>query len=183
MASLFEVFFPHLLDSNLQLDEDLAPAGADPRQQVPQLIAQVARTPGSAWFCLLLGEAMANGTAHGAGPAKRERIAAAEVRTLMARIPAPLREAAERVVVVLERRPSADMAAEGIEPDTMGVFEGDDLAESEDGPRRIVLFLDNIWDEAEGKLTAFRREVRATLLHELGHYLGLTEADLEEREL
>jgi len=38
----------------------------------------------------------------------------------------------------------------------------------------------NIWREAEEDEDAYRREVRATLLHELGHYLGLEEIDLED---
>jgi predicted Zn-dependent protease with MMP-like domain len=41
---------------------------------------------------------------------------------------------------------------------------------------RIRLFLDNLWDYAEHDRETYREEVRITLLHELGHYLGLDEA-------
>jgi predicted Zn-dependent protease with MMP-like domain len=40
---------------------------------------------------------------------------------------------------------------------------------------RIRLFLDNLWDHSEGDLRRFRDELRITLLHELGHFLGLDE--------
>ena len=45
----------------------------------------------------------------------------------------------------------------------------------EDEMPRIRLFLDNLWHDSEGHLETYRDEVRITLLHELGHYLGLDE--------
>jgi predicted Zn-dependent protease with MMP-like domain len=50
-------------------------------------------------------------------------------------------------------------------------------------PAQIILFLNNIWDFAEADEEAYREEIRTTLLHELGHYLGLDELDLEDRDL
>ena len=50
-------------------------------------------------------------------------------------------------------------------------------------PAQIILFLENIRDAAEGDDAVYQEEIRATLLHELGHYLGLDEADLDERGL
>ena len=50
-------------------------------------------------------------------------------------------------------------------------------------PPQIILFLGNIWELAEGDEESFCDEVRTTLLHELGHYLGLDEDDLTERGL
>jgi predicted Zn-dependent protease with MMP-like domain len=52
-----------------------------------------------------------------------------------------------------------------------------------DVPPQILLFLENLWDLAEGDEAVYRDEVRTTYLHELGHYLGLDEPDLEERGL
>jgi predicted Zn-dependent protease with MMP-like domain len=54
--------------------------------------------------------------------------------------------------------------------------------EPEDMPR-ITLFLETLWDEAGEDLDAFADEVRTTYLHELGHYFGWDEEDLEERGL
>jgi len=63
--------------------------------------------------------------------------------------------------------------------DLLGLFEGaslgDPVPESAEQLPYIRLFLDNLWDYAEGDLMRFREEVRITLLHELGHYLGLDE--------
>jgi len=114
-------------------------------------------------------------------------LAEAEVRRLLASLPAPLRARAEAVPVAFLGRPSRSLVKSGIAPDTMGLFEGDPLADPEsDGsiwPARILLFLDNIWEEAQGREPAFRREVRVTLFHELGHYLGLEEDELIARDL
>ena len=50
-------------------------------------------------------------------------------------------------------------------------------------PPQIILFLENIWDQAAGQEEKFREEVHTTFLHELGHYLGLDENGLIERGL
>ena len=39
---------------------------------------------------------------------------------------------------------------------------------------------DLIWDFTDGDVSEFREEVKVTLLHELGHYLGLDEDEVEE---
>jgi predicted Zn-dependent protease with MMP-like domain len=79
------------------------------------------------------------------------------------------------------------MLAEGVPSDTLGLFVGEAFAEEGNTthplPAQVILFTDNLWDEAEGQLHRFRDEIRITLLHELGHYLGLDEPDLDERGL
>ena len=85
-------------------------------------------------------------------------------------------------------RPSQAMIRDdGLEPDLLGLFVGASRAESVEGgdplPPQILLFVDNIWDFAEGDEASFREEVRVTFFHELGHYLGLAEGDLEIRGL
>ena len=94
--------------------------------------------------------------------------------------------AARELPVVLMSRPSRDMVREdGLDPDLLGLFVGPTLAEGGEGPDplppEILLFLDNLWDYAEGDVDVFREEVRVTYYHELGHYLGLEEGDLEAR--
>lgn len=112
-------------------------------------------------------------------------IAQAEVDAVLKRFPKHLREAVERVPVRLEPYPDA---ASGLEEDLLGVFLGNPLADMEGPyaspePTEVVLFLDNLWDYAEGDESVFREEVRVTLVHELGHFLGLNENDLDERGL
>ena|ERR1700733_1462469 len=109
----------------------------------------------------------------------------AEVEKFFAELPVPLRERVEKLAVTFERQPNAELQADGIEPNTLGLFVGPDFADEENVPMppQIILFLENIWDVAEANERIFRDEVRTTFLHELGHYLGLDEDELTKRGL
>ncbi|HLP77297.1 MAG TPA: metallopeptidase family protein [Candidatus Paceibacterota bacterium] len=112
-------------------------------------------------------------------------LATLEVETVLARLPAPLRERAAALPITFEPEPNAGLVDDGIEPDTLGLFVGPEFAAESDVPMppQIILFLNNLWDCAGADEQIFREEVRTTLLHELGHYLGLNEDDLFERGL
>ncbi len=112
-------------------------------------------------------------------------LAADEVEATLAALPAPLRERAQALPVTLQPRPNAAQRRDGIEADILGLFVGPELASQDMAPMppQIILFLDNLWEEAEGDEDRFREEVHTTCLHELGHYLGLDEDDLFERGL
>ena len=112
-------------------------------------------------------------------------VASAEVEETLAALPKPLCLRAEKLPVTFERQPNADLQAEGIEADTLGLFTGPEFADEENVPMppQIILFLENIWDVVETDEKLFREEVRTTFLHELGHYLGLDEDELTERGL
>jgi predicted Zn-dependent protease with MMP-like domain len=114
-------------------------------------------------------------------------MAEVEVAGLLSALHPALRAQAAAIPVAYEDRPSADLIEDGIEPDTLGLFVGlaypDSASERQDLPSRIFLFLQNIWENVDGDVLEFRREVRTTYLHELGHYLGLDEQDLVERDL
>ena len=114
-------------------------------------------------------------------------VADAEASALMKALPAPLRERLSGVAVTLSGHPVADEVIEdGDEEELLGLFVGAPLceagADAELSPE-IRLFVENIYDAAEGDEAAFRHEVRKTLLHEIGHYLGLDEDALELRGL
>ncbi len=111
-----------------------------------------------------------------------EELARDEVEAIIASLPAPLAGPAKTVPVIFEALPDPD---DGQEEDLLGLFIGPELAHEGDEPMppQIILFLENLWDEAEGNESAFRNEVRITYLHELGHYLGLDEEDLFKRGL
>ncbi len=128
------------------------------------------------------------GALSGVKPSWSERLAAArqEVDATLGDLPSALREAARSLPVLYERRPNAALLRDGLEPDVLGLFVGDPRAE--DGaashlPPQILLFLDNLWEFADGDWDLFLDEVQTTYLHELGHYLGLGEIDLEDRGL
>jgi predicted Zn-dependent protease with MMP-like domain len=112
-------------------------------------------------------------------------VAADEIEKILGELPEPLRERAEKLPVIFETHPNEDLQAEGIEPDTLGLFAGAEFVEENDVPMppQIILFLENIWDAAAANEKQFREEVRTTFLHELGHYLGLDEDELTERGL
>jgi predicted Zn-dependent protease with MMP-like domain len=116
---------------------------------------------------------------------KLRTLALAEVEATVAALPEPLRERAVKLPVTFERAPNAGLQADGIEADTLGLFTGAEMAEEGNVPlpSQIILFLENLWDFAEGDGEIFREEVRTTYLHELGHYLGLDEDDLTGRGL
>ena len=103
------------------------------------------------------------------------------------RLPPALRDAADALPVVFHDWPSDEILGEEFEPDILGLFVGDPhgMASGEGNPvpAQILLFLENIYDFAEGDLAVFREEVRITYLHELGHYFGWDEDELEARGL
>lgn len=108
-----------------------------------------------------------------------------EVEATLGKLPGPLRERARLVPVTFEPVPNEGLQADGIKADTLGLFVGPDFADEESVPMppQIILFLDNLWDQAEQDEDWFLDEVHTTYLHELGHYLGLDEDDLAERGL
>jgi predicted Zn-dependent protease with MMP-like domain len=113
------------------------------------------------------------------------RVASKEVEATLAALPKPLRERAEKLPVTFEHEPNPDLRADGIEADTLGLFTGPEFADEGNVPLppQIILFLENLWDFAEGDEMIFRAEVRTTFLHELGHYLGLDEDEIAGRGL
>ena len=114
-----------------------------------------------------------------------QTLALTEVEATLAALPGPLRARAEKLPVTFEHTPNAGLQADGIEADTLGLFTGAEFAEEGDVPLppQIILFLENLWDFAEGEEEIFREEIHTTYLHELGHYLGLDEDELIERGL
>jgi predicted Zn-dependent protease with MMP-like domain len=113
------------------------------------------------------------------------KLALAEIEATLADLPKPLREQARKLPVTFEPVPNAGLQADGIAEDTLGLFTGAEFADAgaEVLPPQIILFLDNLWDFAEGDEEIYCEEVRTTFLHELGHFLGLDEDDLTERGL
>jgi predicted Zn-dependent protease with MMP-like domain len=108
-----------------------------------------------------------------------------EVARTLAELPDDLRVRAAALPVSYERFPNRALEEEGVEPDTLGLFVGGDFTHEPEVPvpAQIILFLQNICDMVDGDEDEFCQEVRVTLIHELGHYLGLDEDELDERGL
>lgn len=114
------------------------------------------------------------------------RRAAEEADALYRDLPAELGARARAVPLVFEGTPDEALVRSGVAPETLGLFVGVPFAEEPTGaplPPEILLFLENLWASAGGRDAEFRAEVRRTILHEIGHYLGLDEDDLLERDL
>ena len=112
-------------------------------------------------------------------------IAQEESQRLISEFPPALRTRVLSIPITFEALPTPALVADGVDPDLMGLFVGDDYAHPglEPLPTQVLLFLRNIYDEAEGDMDRYRQEVRITLLHEIGHFLGLDEDDLWQRDL
>src|SRR5437016_14486952 len=106
---------------------------------------------------------------------KLQGLAQTEADATLSSLPLPLRERARALPVTFERRPSRSWLRDGIEPDTLGLFVGPEFSEEGNTalplPPQIILFLENIWELAEGNEMIFRDEIRTTVMHELGQYL------------
>jgi predicted Zn-dependent protease with MMP-like domain len=109
------------------------------------------------------------------------------VETAQQKLPPPLGKLASAIPVHCEARPGQELLDEGFEDDILGLFTGSaygsDYREDQPMPAQIILYLENLWEFADGDEAVFRDEVRITYLHELGHYFGWDEDDLAAREL
>ena len=119
--------------------------------------------------------------------ARLTALAAASVEATQRQLPAEIRPLALAVPVHFEAEPDASLIAEGFEPDLLGLFTGNphgsEFTSDQPAPPQILLYLENLWDFAEGDVAVFRDETRQTYLHELGHYLGWDEDELTARGL
>lgn len=106
----------------------------------------------------------------------------AEVEVVLASLPQWIKDEMDNVFVVVERRPSRqqDPSGEGL----LGIYEG--VALDERGmdyfgvaPDRIVVFFEPHMALGLGP-NELREEIRITVLHELGHHLGLSDERLHE---
>jgi predicted Zn-dependent protease with MMP-like domain len=103
------------------------------------------------------------------------------------KLPAEIRELAKNLPVSYHGWPDDAILGDDFEPDILGLFVGNhhgiDAGNDNAVPPQIFLFLESIYDEAEGGPARFDEEVRLTYLHELGHYLGWDEDEVETRGL
>ena len=114
-----------------------------------------------------------------------ERLVAKAVRG----IPKRFRDEMDNVAVVLEDRPSPELLQEiGIvPPDTLyGLYQGTPLPEREWArgnvlPDRITIYQQPIVEDSDDD-DAIIRTIGETVIHEFGHYFGLSEEEIEEIE-
>ena len=105
------------------------------------------------------------------------------VEVALASLPWEFKRHLENVEVAVEDVPQRDLLREGeIEHDTLGLYQGDTIQDTAWGfPDRILLFRRNLENISRDRETLVK-EIRATVLHEVGHHLGMDEDHLEQLE-
>jgi len=110
----------------------------------------------------------------------------AAVSAAAATLPEEFQETMENLAVIIEDVPSDEMlrTLEDPSPGLLGLFVGTPLPEKHLGdipvaPDAVYLFKRNLERTSESREELIE-EVRITLLHEVGHFLGLDEDQLEE---
>jgi predicted Zn-dependent protease with MMP-like domain len=98
------------------------------------------------------------------------------VRAALDSLPADLAGALENIAVVVEEKNRED-------PDLFGLYQGVPLTErgfeAPIQPDRISIYRRRLVEEFPD-VGELRKEIRITVLHELGHYFGLEEDRLDE---
>jgi predicted Zn-dependent protease with MMP-like domain len=111
------------------------------------------------------------------------------VREALADIPAEFRNALDNIAIVVEDEPTLEQLHEvDLEPpDTLlGLYEGTPLPERAWAhgnvlPDKVTLFQGPIEDASEDEDDVVVA-IGETLIHEIGHYFGLSEEEIEEIE-
>ena len=102
------------------------------------------------------------------------------VEDALERLPEVFRKKLANVAIIVEDSPPAGSSRDGL---LLGLFHGVPLTEKSvfyaAPPDRVYLYQNNIEAICESD-EEIRREVRATLLHELGHFFGLSEGELHD---
>jgi predicted Zn-dependent protease with MMP-like domain len=110
------------------------------------------------------------------------------LKDTLQQLPPEIRKALDTVQVVVQDEPTPEqLDNSGVpqEETLYGLFEGVALPEktypnAQFFPDRVVIFRDPLREDFPSP-QALQKEVRMTLLHELGHYFGFTEEDLKKR--
>ncbi len=103
-------------------------------------------------------------------------------------LPERARELLAGIPIVVAELPAESDVEAGLDPRALGVFSGTAHPDAamglggQPGLTQIVLFRRNLERAAEDA-EELREEVRLTLLHEAGHFFGLSERELEEMGL
>jgi predicted Zn-dependent protease with MMP-like domain len=113
------------------------------------------------------------------------------VEQALATIPSRFRDALTNIAIVVEDEPTIEqLESVEIDPDTddtlLGLYEGTPLTERrwDDGnrlPDKVTLFQGPIEDASEDEDDVVVA-IGETLIHEIGHYFGLSEDEIQEIE-
>jgi predicted Zn-dependent protease with MMP-like domain len=111
-----------------------------------------------------------------------------EVVKVLDRLPKRFRDRLRNIEIVVEKRPSAGLLrAEGLDPrhDTLyGLYQGVPLPERSEFdapmlPDKITIFSEPLLADFPDP-EELRSEIRLTVLHEMAHYFGMDEDEIED---
>jgi predicted Zn-dependent protease with MMP-like domain len=111
-----------------------------------------------------------------------------EVGRVIDRLPRSFREQLLNVEFVVEERPSIELLrAEGLDPrhDTLyGIYQGVPLPDRSSLdppllPDKITIFAEPLLEDFSDP-EELREEIRLTVLHEIAHYFGMDEEEIED---
>jgi predicted Zn-dependent protease with MMP-like domain len=111
-----------------------------------------------------------------------------EVAKILDRLPRRFREQLRNVEFVVEERPSLELLrSEGLDPrhDTLyGIYQGVPLPERSlldppVMPDKITIFAEPLLEDFADP-DELREEIRVTVLHEIAHYFGMDEDEVED---
>lgn len=119
----------------------------------------------------------------------RERFSSLVTRAIDT-IPPHFAREIRNVAIVVEDEPSPDLLDEmdmGPDEVLLGLYQGTPLPERQWDygnalPDKITLFQRSIEDECDGDEECVVMEIGDTLIHELGHYFGMSEDEIMEIE-
>ena len=100
-------------------------------------------------------------------------------------LPQAIRDKLANVPILIDTLPSAEQVADGLDPRLLGLFQGtpmSDDAAALPAVTNILLFRKNL-ERVSTDEDHLAEEIRVTVLHEVGHLLGLDEDELYERGL
>lgn len=111
------------------------------------------------------------------------------VRETLEQLPGEFRARLENIQILIKDRPAPEeLASMGLGPEEtlLGLYQGIPLTErgldyNLVTPDRIILYQEPI-EEVCASEEEIRREVRATVIHEIGHFFGIDDERLEELE-
>jgi predicted Zn-dependent protease with MMP-like domain/Flp pilus assembly protein TadD len=127
----------------------------------------------------------APGAADRIGDRLPEAEVAAVAEAALEELPERARELLAGIPIVIAELPAEADVAEGLDPRALGLFSGTGLGQEgtalggQPGLTQILLFRRNL-ERAARDEDELREEIRTTLLHETGHFFGLSDAALDE---
>jgi predicted Zn-dependent protease with MMP-like domain len=112
------------------------------------------------------------------------------VRRAISRVPEELRQHLDNILISVQKRPTREMMEEVDQsPDEplLGLFQGFPLSERSSTspplfPDSILLFQEPL-EETSETLEELEEQIELTVAHEIAHFFGITERDLQNSDM